>query len=64
MQTTKRQVQLFKEKISKLQRKFREKGPGAEGIELEVGADLVRKYAETLGRFVLNLLDILVFILL
>jgi hypothetical protein len=51
VQTTKRQVQMFKEKISKLQKKFKEQGPGAEGTVLEAGAEAVKRFTETLAKY-------------
>lgn len=42
---------MFKEKIAKLQRKFKEQGPGAEGSTLEAGVEAVKKFTETLARY-------------
>jgi dynein heavy chain len=42
---------MFKEKISKLQKKFREQGPGAEGTVLETGAEAVKKFSGTLAKY-------------
>jgi hypothetical protein len=42
---------MFKEKISKLQKKFKEQGPGAEGTVLEAGAEAVKKFTETLAKY-------------
>ena len=42
---------MFREKISKLQQKFKEHGPGAEGAVLEAGAEAVKKFTETLAKY-------------
>ncbi len=59
IQTTKKQVQTFKDKISKLQRKFKTNGPGAEGVELEAGLELVKKFTTSLAKYTFFFLFIL-----
>lgn len=50
-ETTKDQVTAFQKKASKLAKNFKKSGPGAEGIEMDYGLELVKKYQKEYSKF-------------
>jgi dynein heavy chain len=50
-ETTQKQVELFKKKVAKLNKKFQKSGPGADIIEMDYGLELVKKYQKELARY-------------